>query len=353
MRLETRGISELVGIDPLLVANEGKAVMAVRADAAERVLARPAARIRSARTRRSSASAPRIISAWSCSTPDSAGVWSPSRTANCCHAYADPPARRRAVLAPGSRAAAPAERRSRPRPRLRRGLLCDQRVDICRGGPGRAARRADALASTFAAFYDARQAWLGAAPDVRAAFDADTARLLKPFSPDLVVLDGISVSAVASRCSGVPPPHPQPSFRRSDAANAGRGAGLSRHSRGARRDRRRVCRDAGDGASGRRRRRCRRLRSSGRGRFPCRRWSRRHRRGPRPTCCRAYTFAHEQWMMRACAGPLWSAAMQLVAGRRVDLDRLAASASRAIAPWELTRRGTLMPPLAASLARAR
>jgi hydrogenase expression/formation protein HypE len=33
-----RGISELVGIDPLLVANEGKAVMAVRADAAERVL---------------------------------------------------------------------------------------------------------------------------------------------------------------------------------------------------------------------------------------------------------------------------------------------------------------------------
>ena len=33
-----RGISELVGIDPLLVANEGKAVMAVRADAADRVL---------------------------------------------------------------------------------------------------------------------------------------------------------------------------------------------------------------------------------------------------------------------------------------------------------------------------
>ena len=32
-------MSELVGIDPLLVANEGKAVMAVRADAADRVLA--------------------------------------------------------------------------------------------------------------------------------------------------------------------------------------------------------------------------------------------------------------------------------------------------------------------------
>jgi hydrogenase expression/formation protein HypE len=34
-----RGIAELVGIDPLLVANEGKAVMAVRPDAVERVLA--------------------------------------------------------------------------------------------------------------------------------------------------------------------------------------------------------------------------------------------------------------------------------------------------------------------------
>jgi hydrogenase expression/formation protein HypE len=38
VRPETRGISELVGIDPLLVANEGKAVMAVRPDAAARVL---------------------------------------------------------------------------------------------------------------------------------------------------------------------------------------------------------------------------------------------------------------------------------------------------------------------------
>ena len=39
VRPETRGVSELVGIDPLLVANEGKAVMAVRADAADRILA--------------------------------------------------------------------------------------------------------------------------------------------------------------------------------------------------------------------------------------------------------------------------------------------------------------------------
>ena len=38
IKAEVRGVSELIGIDPLLVANEGKAVMAVRADAAGRVL---------------------------------------------------------------------------------------------------------------------------------------------------------------------------------------------------------------------------------------------------------------------------------------------------------------------------
>lgn len=39
VRPEVYGVSELVGIDPLLVANEGKAVMAVRAELADRVLA--------------------------------------------------------------------------------------------------------------------------------------------------------------------------------------------------------------------------------------------------------------------------------------------------------------------------
>jgi hydrogenase expression/formation protein HypE len=38
VRPEVRGVAELVGIDPLLVANEGKAVMAVRPEAAARVL---------------------------------------------------------------------------------------------------------------------------------------------------------------------------------------------------------------------------------------------------------------------------------------------------------------------------
>jgi hydrogenase expression/formation protein HypE len=38
VRPEVRGISELVGIDPLLVANEGKALLAVRPDVSRRVL---------------------------------------------------------------------------------------------------------------------------------------------------------------------------------------------------------------------------------------------------------------------------------------------------------------------------
>ena len=38
IRTEVRGVSELIGIDPLLVANEGKAVMAVRPEAADRVI---------------------------------------------------------------------------------------------------------------------------------------------------------------------------------------------------------------------------------------------------------------------------------------------------------------------------
>ena len=35
---QTRAVSELVGIDPLLIANEGKAVLGVRAESAEAVL---------------------------------------------------------------------------------------------------------------------------------------------------------------------------------------------------------------------------------------------------------------------------------------------------------------------------
>jgi folate-dependent phosphoribosylglycinamide formyltransferase PurN len=38
---------------------------------------------------------------------------------------------------------------------------------------------------------------------------------------------------------------------------------------------------------------------------------------------KAYTFAHQQWMMRTASGPLMSAALKLVATGAVDLDELA------------------------------
>ena len=74
-RREVRAAGELLGIDPLHVANEGKAVLGVRPEAADAVLrgaarapARPRCRDRRAR-------APTNASARSFSTPASAGGW--------------------------------------------------------------------------------------------------------------------------------------------------------------------------------------------------------------------------------------------------------------------------------------
>jgi|KBSSwiStaDraftv2_1062776.scaffolds.fasta_scaffold750353_2 phosphoribosylglycinamide formyltransferase-1 len=202
------------------------------------------------------------------------------------------------------------------------------------------------------AFYDARQARLGAAPDVRAAFDADTARLLKPFSPNLVVLAGYlyrlsepMLSAFRHRILNLHfadltlrTPAGEPVFPGIRAVRDAIAAGCA--------ETRATVHlvDAGVDAG------APLVRSWP---FPVSPMVEEAQSWTATDLLRAYTFAHEQWMMRACAGSLWSAALQLVSGRRVDLDRLAASASRAITPWELTRRGALVPPLAAPLARAR
>ena len=56
--------------------------------------------------------------------------------------------------------------------------------------------------------------------------------------------------------------------------------------------------------------------------------------------------------MRACSGPMWTAALQLVAFGGVDLDRQRAFArdGQRVAPWELGRHGALMPPRDALIA---
>jgi folate-dependent phosphoribosylglycinamide formyltransferase PurN len=63
-----------------------------------------------------------------------------------------------------------------------------------------------------------------------------------------------------------------------------------------------------------------------------------------PDALKAYVFAHEQWMMRTASGPLLSAALRLIATGGVDLDRLAAIEPRAGASWWLDPYGLLTTP---------
>ena len=58
---------------------------------------------------------------------------------------------------------------------------------------------------------------------------------------------------------------------------------------------------------------------------------------------KAYVFAHEHWMMRTASGPLIAAAFELIAAGAVDLDTLG-SCGTADAPWTLDRSGSLAAP---------
>jgi len=62
---------------------------------------------------------------------------------------------------------------------------------------------------------------------------------------------------------------------------------------------------------------------------------------------RAYAFAHERWMMRTASGPLIASALRLVTSGAADLDAMAAAANRG-APWLLERHGFLFAPDAAT-----
>jgi len=62
---------------------------------------------------------------------------------------------------------------------------------------------------------------------------------------------------------------------------------------------------------------------------------------------KAYTCAHQQWMMRTVSGPLIAAALRLVATGRIDLDRLGGEAPDQVTPWQLDRDGYLERPTTA------
>ena len=202
------------------------------------------------------------------------------------------------------------------------------------------------LAHDIRAFYDARRARLGGAPNVRAAFDAETATMLKPFAPNLILTAGYLYVLVAPMLAAfrnrilnlhfadltLRTPAGAPGFPGIRAVRDTLAAGCA--------DTRATVHlvDAGVDAGPVL------VRSWP---FPVSAMVEDAQRWNAADLLRAYGFAHEQWMMRASAGPLWSAALQLVARRTIDLDRLAASAPGTAIPWDLGRRGALMSAVAA------
>jgi folate-dependent phosphoribosylglycinamide formyltransferase PurN len=58
---------------------------------------------------------------------------------------------------------------------------------------------------------------------------------------------------------------------------------------------------------------------------------------------RAYAYAHEQWMLRTVSGPLVASALRLVATGAVDLDALAREMDGGT-PWLLEKHGFLFAP---------
>jgi len=59
---------------------------------------------------------------------------------------------------------------------------------------------------------------------------------------------------------------------------------------------------------------------------------------------KAYVYAHQEWMIRTAAGPTINAALRLVANGGVDLDRLAATRAAEAPAWLLDRDGGLTAP---------
>ena len=202
------------------------------------------------------------------------------------------------------------------------------------------------------AFYEARKASLAGAPEVRAAFDAKTVEMLKTFTPDLVVLAGYlylvsdpMLSAFRNRILNLHfadltlrTPGGKPGFPGIRAVRDALTAGCAETRATVHLVDEAV--DAGPPL----------VRSWA---FPVSPMVDEAQTWTATDMLRAYAFAHEQWMMRSCAGPMWSAALQLVTGRQIDLDGLSASDRTSVAPWELSRSGALMAPMTEPAASVR
>jgi folate-dependent phosphoribosylglycinamide formyltransferase PurN len=68
------------------------------------------------------------------------------------------------------------------------------------------------------------------------------------------------------------------------------------------------------------------------------------RHGDADDMLKAYVFAHQEWMIRGASGPVLMAGLHLIAGQAVDLDALADQNPAKVLPWVVDDRGRLSPP---------
>lgn len=59
---------------------------------------------------------------------------------------------------------------------------------------------------------------------------------------------------------------------------------------------------------------------------------------------KAYVFAHQEWLIRGASGPVLMAGLHLIAGQAVDLDALGDQNPATVLPWVVDDRGRLSPP---------
>jgi folate-dependent phosphoribosylglycinamide formyltransferase PurN len=203
--------------------------------------------------------------------------------------------------------------------------------------------RAPVLYHPIAEFYDGKVRSVTSDRATRRAYDRETLGLLRPYSPDLVLLDGYLYVATEPLLEAFPrrmlnlhfsdltirQADGRPVFvgRRSvrDALNAGeKETAATLH----------LVNELPDGGAPI-------VRSWPHPVSPMVAYA---RRWHADDMLKAYSYAHQEWMIRAASGPVLMAGLHLIAGGAVDLDALGDENPAKVLPWVVDDRGRLSPP---------
>ena len=195
----------------------------------------------------------------------------------------------------------------------------------------------------IAAFYHARGASNLRDPDIRAEYDAESSTMIERFLPDLILLDGyrylvttpllrrfanrilnLHFADLALRTPRGGPRYPGVRAVRNAIAAGCEETRASVH----------LVSDEPDGGTVL-------VRSWP---FPVSSLVGQLVTADVPDAIKAYTYAHEQWMMRTASGPLMAAALRLIAAGAIDLDSVAAVEPADRTPWLLEQHGALLAP---------